>query len=656
MRFSRLHRGLFEDLPSSLDYGEVYICSDTTQVFMGLEDKSVEEIRDKKVLQEIANIKEDIEAKDTFLKNEIATTNETVEANKQEANKKIADLTKIVNDNQGSSTESLSQLEAKVDRNKTTTDKAIADLDTKVNNNKSATDTTIANLTKKVNDNKSDADTKYNSNLEKINANKTDADSKYNSNLQKINANKQDADSKYNANLEKINANKTYGENTYIKRAEYLQGNQDFNNLITPGAYFLVGAVHTNKPSSLQSGKGGFLQVSKFVSQGNTTVIQVFTDEVSGVTYSRVKTYSDNNTSWTEWNTHYSMNSKPTPGDINSYTKQEIDNKDTATLNSAKAYTYSKAEIDSKDTTTLNSAKSYADTKKNEAVTFATTELAKKLNLTGGALTGTLSFDRDDLGVVFYQNAKVYKKSGSGLTLAPHNDDLGVSIEDTQGNLIMRIAKNSPLIYRGNAVYHAGNKPTPSDIGASPSDHNHNSSYLPLINGSDNQSYVLRKKYIQIGENDSKSMDVGVGPTDTYINNNTSGKYLALKDNGDLHYGGKKVLRDIQGTPLWQGYHHMSGNEKVIPSKKLSECNNGWVIVWSDWDDGSQGQDWNVVYSYIPKNSLWKNGNNHLFGMASSNTQWAIKALGVRDDYIQGDDVNKQGNAYDVVIRAVLEY
>lgn len=51
-----------------------------------------------------------------------------------------------------------------------------------------------------------------------------------------------------------------------------------------------------------------------------------------------------------------------------------------ASIVSASGKTYSKSEIDSKDTATLTSAKSYADTKKTEAVSAAATDAATKAN------------------------------------------------------------------------------------------------------------------------------------------------------------------------------------------------------------------------------------------------------------------------------------
>lgn len=189
-----------------------------------------------------------------------------------------------------------------------------------------------------------------------------------------------------------------------------------------------------------------------------------------------------------------------------------------------------------------------------------------------------------------------------------------------------------------------------------PSNHNHDNRYLPLVNGSTNESYKLQKKFIEVGVDDTKIIEIGVGPTDIYMHNTKSDKYFALKDNGELLYDGKKVLRDIQGSPLWQGFHHMSGKESVTPSKALSECNNGWVLVWSDWDDGVGTQDWNFCFTYIPKNTPWKNGKNHTFPLSAGEDTWAIKTLYVYDTYFRGNDTNKNGGNYDVILRAVLEY
>lgn len=155
-----------------------------------------------------------------------------------------------------------------------------------------------------------------------------------------------------------------------------------------------------------------------------------------------------------------------------------------------------------------------------------------------------------------------------------------------------------------------------------------------------------------------KFLDMGVSDHDIAIGHNKTGKWLQLGDDGLLRYADKKVLTEIESSPLWSGYHHMTGNETVTPSKPLSQCNNGWVIVWSDFDDGVGPQNWNFVYTYVPKNTSWKSGQNHDFVMASAETESniAVKCLYVYDTYLRGNDTNRQGNANDVVMRAVLEY
>jgi hypothetical protein len=60
--------------------------------------------------------------------------------------------------------------------------------------------------------------------------------------------------------------------------------------------------------------------------------------------------------------------------------QSEINKELKASIASASGKTYSKSEIDSKDTATLTSAKSYADTKKTEAVSAAATDATTKAN------------------------------------------------------------------------------------------------------------------------------------------------------------------------------------------------------------------------------------------------------------------------------------
>lgn len=106
-----------------------------------------------------------------------------------------------------------------------------------------------------------------------------------------------------------------------------------------------------------------------------------------------------------------------------------------------------------------------------------------------------------------------------------------------------------------------------------PSDHNHDGRYLPLVNGSTNESYKLQKKFIEVGADDTKIVELGVGPTDTYIHNTKSNKYLALKDDGRLFYNNKEVCDrgHFTGDPGLNGY-------QMFPS--------GLLVQWGYVDMG----------------------------------------------------------------------
>lgn len=77
-----------------------------------------------------------------------------------------------------------------------------------------------------------------------------------------------------------------------------------------------------------------------------------------------------------------------------------------ASIASASGKTYSKSEIDSKDTATLTSAKSYADTKKTEAVSAAATDATTKAN---SALASAKSYADSKISAL----GSVYTTKGS---------------------------------------------------------------------------------------------------------------------------------------------------------------------------------------------------------------------------------------------------
>ena len=148
------------------------------------------------------------------------------------------------------------------------------------------------------------------------------------------------------------------------------------------------------------------------------------------------------------------------------------------------------------------------------------------------------------------------------------------------------------------------NKPTPADIGA-----------LATTGGTITGYTKFETEYIDIGIGEERLIRIGVGPTDMYICNLKTKKYLQLKDTGILSYSNKEIcdkghfvantgLNGYQMLPsglcLQWGYVEMgSASTKVINFPKAYVDNN-YVFV-----PGVYGGPGRVpsIKSYYAKNS-----------------------------------------------------
>ena len=148
----------------------------------------------------------------------------------------------------------------------------------------------------------------------------------------------------------------------------------------------------------------------------------------------------------------------------------------------------------------------------------------------------------------------------------------------------------------------------------------------------------------------------------------TSGSiYNNYLDNGT--WRGWRNIYDANPAPLWgtTGYY-MTAGHTVRPSKKLSECRNGWVLLWSDYDPDTSStneKDWvtTVIPKITPSGAKWSNklfycdipryvGDNTA---DVDNERRIIKQIYISDDKIVGHNSNSQDERSDVVLRAVLE-
>lgn len=140
---------------------------------------------------------------------------------------------------------------------------------------------------------------------------------------------------------------------------------------------------------------------------------------------------------------------------------------------------------------------------------------------------------------------------------------------------------------------------------------------------------------------------------------------------GTNGWRGWRCIWDISTAPLWSGQYYMSSPnstpQTVTPSKKLSECRTGWLLLWSDYDPGSGSNDADFVTTVIPKGTpsgdKW-GGKSFLCDIPRyvgsdendvDTERRIIKVIYVHDDCIKGSYQGDKDERNDVVLRAVYE-
>lgn len=120
-----------------------------------------------------------------------------------------------------------------------------------------------------------------------------------------------------------------------------------------------------------------------------------------------------------------------------------------------------------------------------------------------------------------------------------------------------------------------------------------------------------------------------------------------------------------QDTPLWSGSYQMDNTETVTPSKKLSECAHGWILMWSDWNvESSEPSETDIATTLVPKkNALGNNWTGQsLYALlptyvtTAQAVTIACKRLNIYNNRITGFALNNAEPANDVVLRAIYEY
>ena len=140
--------------------------------------------------------------------------------------------------------------------------------------------------------------------------------------------------------------------------------------------------------------------------------------------------------------------------------------------------------------------------------------------------------------------------------------------------------------------------------------------------------------------------------------------YTGYIDNGN--WKGWKALFEAAPQPLWTGASYMTDVHTITPSKTLSQCRNGWLLLWSDYDPGSGANNTDFYASVINKRAytgqVWNGGEwycdvpSYSAGTATDSEQRVIKLLKIYDSKIVGTPNNSAAPRNDVVLRAVYEW
>ena len=148
--------------------------------------------------------------------------------------------------------------------------------------------------------------------------------------------------------------------------------------------------------------------------------------------------------------------------------------------------------------------------------------------------------------------------------------------------------------------------------------------------------------------------------------------YADTNHNHNTVYAGINHTHDTGSTLLWSGNngnggYYMTDGHTVTPSKKLSECRNGWMLLWSRYDPSTNsvkndGFCTTMIPKIAPTGANWV---GHSFtadvvGNYSTTSPYTdtrfMKWLYVWDNKLVGRNFNDQGGRNTVVLRAVYEF
>jgi hypothetical protein len=112
---------------------------------------------------------------------------------------------------------------------------------------------------------------------------------------------------------------------------------------------------------------------------------------------------------------------------------------------------------------------------------------------------------------------------------------------------------------------------------------------------------------------------------------------------------------------LWSGAYYMQGGQTIYPAKKIGDCANGWILVWSDYDsDTASANNFNWVMMPVFRDQVIRyEGQGAYFPVPVSTPPESLANvyLYLYNDRISGNDLNSSTPTMrDQVLRTVYEW
>lgn len=143
-------------------------------------------------------------------------------------------------------------------------------------------------------------------------------------------------------------------------------------------------------------------------------------------------------------------------------------------------------------------------------------------------------------------------------------------------------------------------------------------------------------------------------PEDGKIDRTGTWDTFRVKD-GVGYLNSKPVILDSSQV-LWEGQTYLNAPAVITPSIKLTDCPNGWVLIWSDYDsDTSTANNFDWYFSIIHK--TFNSYGGIRIHVPNSDNSYGNKYLYCTGTEIKGSpENNANGTSKDVVLRQVVAF